>query len=129
MAESEKLRLDKYLWSIRIFKTRSQAAAACDGGKVKCSGDNCKAARTVKVMDVYDIKTESRRWVIQVAGLLHSRKQYTEAVNFYIDQTPQEELDQIKYQATSFSTGKRQSKIGRPTKKQKRDLDEFFEPE
>jgi ribosome-associated heat shock protein Hsp15 len=127
MAEAEKLRLDKYLWSIRIFKTRSQAAAACDGGKVKCNGDNCKAARTVKVMDVYDIKTESRRWVIQVAGLLHSRKQYTEAVNFYIDQTPKEELEQIKFQAPSFSTGKRQSKIGRPTKKQKRDLDDFFE--
>jgi ribosome-associated heat shock protein Hsp15 len=123
----EKLRLDKYLWAIRIFKTRSQAAAACESGKVKCGGDNCKAARAVKIFDIYDIKTEHRRWVIQVAGLLGMRKQYSEAVNFYIDQTPKEELDLLQYQAASFNTGKRQSKIGRPTKKEKRDLDEFFE--
>lgn len=123
----EKLRLDKYLWAIRIFKTRSQAAEACDKGKVKCNGDNCKPARTVKALDTYDIKTEHRRWVIQVAGLLDKRKQYSEAINFYIDKTPQEDLDIAKYQASSFNTGKRQSKIGRPTKKDKRDLDEFFE--
>jgi ribosome-associated heat shock protein Hsp15 len=123
----EKLRIDKYLWAIRIFKTRSQAAAACDGGKVKCNGDNCKAARAVKTLDVYDIKTEARRWVIQVAGLLDARKQYSEAVNYYIDQTPKEELDIIKYQASSFNTGKRLSKVGRPTKKNKRDLDDFTE--
>jgi ribosome-associated heat shock protein Hsp15 len=122
----EKVRLDKYLWAIRIFKTRSQAAEACDKGKVKCNGDNCKPARTVKPFDIYDIKTEHRRWVIQVAGLLETRKQYSEAINYYLDQTPQEELDIAKRQASSFNTGKRLSKVGRPTKKEKRDLDEFM---
>jgi ribosome-associated heat shock protein Hsp15 len=127
--KDEKLRLDKYLWAIRVFKTRSQAADACDKGKVKCNGDHCKASRTVKALDVYDIKTEHRRWVIQVAGLLDKRKQYSEAINYYIDQTPQEDLDLSKFQATSFNTGKRLSKIGRPTKKQKRDLDDFMDEE
>jgi ribosome-associated heat shock protein Hsp15 len=123
----DKLRLDKYLWAIRIFKTRTMAAAACDSGKVKCNGDNCKAARAVKALDVYDIKTEHRRWVIQVVALLDARKQYSEAIKYYIDQTPQEDLELAKFQATSFNTGKRLSKIGRPTKKQKRDLDDFME--
>lgn len=124
-----KIRLDKYLWAIRIFKTRSQAAEACDKGKVKLNGENCKAARTVKLFDLYEIKTEHRKWVIQVVALLDQRKQYSEAVNYYLDKTPQEDIEVAKQKASSFHTGKRLSKIGRPTKKQKRDLDEFFENE
>jgi ribosome-associated heat shock protein Hsp15 len=123
---NDKLRLDKYLWAIRVFKTRSQAADACDKGRVKLYGEAVKPSRAVKVMDEYEIKTEHRKWVIQVAALLEQRKQYSEAINFYIDKTPQEELEIAKRQAASFHTGKRLSKIGRPTKKQKRDLDEFF---
>ncbi len=125
--KSDKLRIDKYLWAIRVFKTRTQAADACDKGKVKCKGDNCKPARAVNVLDEYEIKTEHRKWVIQVAGLLHTRKAFSEAVNFYIDKTPAEELEIIKSQASSFNTGKRLSKVGRPTKKQKRDLNDFME--
>jgi ribosome-associated heat shock protein Hsp15 len=126
MAEKEKIRLDKYLWAIRIFKTRNMAADACEKGKVKLNGDNCKAAKMVKALDTYDIKTEHRRWVIQVAGIIEKRVQYSEAINYYIDLTPLEELEKLQYQASSFNTGKRMSKVGRPTKKEKRDLDEFF---
>ncbi len=124
--EKEKLRLDKYLWAIRLFKTRSQAAAACDTGKVKYNGDNAKAARTVNVGDEYEIKTEAKRWVIKVTELLSHRVQYSEAINYYSDITPVEELDRIKFQAAVFNTGKRMSKQGRPTKKDKRDIDEFM---
>ncbi|HEY4061166.1 MAG TPA: RNA-binding S4 domain-containing protein [Puia sp.] len=127
MPEKEKLRLDKYLWSIRLFKTRSQAADACDKGKVKFNGDNAKAARTVNVGDEYEVKTESRRWRIKVTGLLDHRLQYSEAVNFYTDITPPEEIERLQYQAASFNTGKRQSKVGRPTKKDRRDLGDFMQ--
>ena len=127
MSEKEKLRLDKYLWSIRLFKTRSQAADACDKGKVKFNGDNAKAARTVNIGDEYDVKTESRRWRIKVTGLLDHRLQYSEAVNYYTDITPPEEIERLQYQAASFNTGKRQSKVGRPTKKDRRDLGSFME--
>ena len=48
MEAKEKLRIDKYLWSIRLFKTRSQAAAACDSGEVKYNGDSCKASKLVR---------------------------------------------------------------------------------
>ena len=125
--EREKLRLDKYLWAIRLFKTRSQAADACERGKAKFGGTAAKASRTVNIGDEYEVKTETKRWVIKVTGLLYNRVQYSEAVKFYTDNTPAEELDRVKFQASVFHTGKRLSKMGRPSKKDKRNLDEFME--
>ncbi len=125
--EKEKLRLDKYLWAIRIFKTRSIAAVACDKGRIKMNGEAVKASRIVKIDDVYEIKTEEKRWVIKVKGLLPKRVQYKEAIEFYEDLTPPEENERIAFQAASFYSGKRLSKIGRPTKKERRDLDDFTE--
>jgi ribosome-associated heat shock protein Hsp15 len=125
MPETEKLRVDKYLWAIRLFKTRSQAAEACDKGKVKLNGNSVKAAKPVNAGDEYDVKTEARRWVIKVTGLLSNRVQYAEAVKYYLDITPVEEPG-LQYQAASFNTGKRQSKIGRPSKKQRRNMDDVF---
>lgn len=127
MSEKEKIRLDKYLWSIRLFKTRTMAAAACDSGKVKFNGLQAKPSRHVAIGDEYEIKTEAKRWRIKVTGLLEKRVAYAEALQHYIDITPEEELERIKFQAASFHTGKRQSKIGRPTKKERRDLDEFLD--
>jgi len=125
MNEKEKLRLDKYLWSIRLFKTRTLAAAACDSGKVKFNGSQAKASKQVHESDEYEIKTEAKRWRIKVTGLLHKRVKYEEAIKYYIDITPQEEIQRLQYQAASFYTGKRPSKIGRPTKKERRDLEDF----
>ena len=127
MPAKEKLRLDKYLWAIRLFKTRTQAAAACDNGKVKFNGDQAKASKHVTIGDEYEIKTEAKRWRIKVADLLHNRVAYSEAIKYYIDITPAEEIERLQFQAASFHTGKRQSKIGRPTKKQRRDIDRFLE--
>lgn len=122
----EKLRVDKYLWAIRIFKTRNMASEACDKGKVKLHGENIKASRNVHVGDEYEIKTEARRWRIKVSGLLYNRVQYSEAIQYYIDITPAEEIERLQYQASSFHTGKRLSKVGRPTKKQRRDIEGFL---
>jgi ribosome-associated heat shock protein Hsp15 len=127
MPQKEKLRLDKFLWAIRMFKTRTLAATACDTGKVKFNGLQAKASRTVSVGDEYEVKTEAKRWRIKVAGLLGKRVQHAEAIKYFIDITPAEEIQRLQYQASAFHTGKRQSKIGRPTKKERRDLDEFFE--
>ncbi len=126
MAEKEKLRIDKYLWAIRLFKTRTLAAAACDSGKVKLNGNAVKASKTVQAGEEYEVKTEAKKWLIKVTGLLYNRVAYTEAIKFYIDLTPQEELDKNQFQAASFHTGKRRSKIGRPTKKQRREMEDFF---
>jgi len=126
MTEKGKLRLDKYLWAIRLFKTRTMAAAACDMGKVKLNGSATKAARHVNVGDEYEVKTENKRWRVKVTGLLLNRVKYEEAIKYYIDITPAEEIQRLQYQASAFHTGKRQSKIGRPTKKERRDLDDFM---
>lgn len=125
MPVKEKLRLDKYLWSIRLFKTRSLATAACDAGKVKFAGSQAKASKNVNIGDEYDVKTEAKRWRIKVTGLLPKRVAHAEAIQYYIDITPEEEVQRLQYQSASFHTGKRQSKIGRPTKKERRELDGF----
>ena len=125
--QKEKLRLDKYLWSIRIFKTRTLASAACEKGKVKYNGENAKASKNVTIDDEYEIKTLYKKWVIKVKELLYNRVQYTEALNYYTDITPLEEMERIQFESATFNTGKRMSKIGRPTKKNKRDLDSFLE--
>ena len=103
------------------------AAEACDSEKVKFNGLQAKASRTVHIGDEYEVKTEAKRWRIKVTGLIEKRVANTEAIKNYIDITPPEEMERIKFQAASFHTGKRQSKIGRPTKKERRDLDEFLE--
>ena len=126
MTVKEKLRLDKYLWAIRLFMTRTQAASACDTGKVKFNGQQAKAAKQVNIGDEYEVKTEAKRWRIRVNGLLHNRVAHSEAIKYYIDITPAEEIERLQYQAASFHTGKRLSKIGRPTKKQRRDIDGFL---
>lgn len=126
MAENEKLRIDKYLWAIRIFKTRSLAADACNSGKVKCNGTNVKPAKTVALGDYYEIKTEHKKWLIEVTSLLHSRMKYEEAIKHYSDQSPEETNSKIQSSAFVFNTGKRKSKQGRPTKKEKRNLDGLF---
>ena len=126
---AEKLRLDKYLWSIRLYKTRSLATDACDKGKVKFNGSQAKPSKQVNINDEFEVKTEAKRWRIKVTGLLHNRVQYAEAIKYYIDITPAEEIERVQHQAASFHTGKRLSKIGRPTKKQRRDLDDLVNGE
>ena len=127
MTKGEKLRLDKYLWAIRLFKTRTLAAVACDSGKVKFNGSPAKAAKHISIGDEYEVKTEAKRWRIKVTGLLHSRIKHEEAIKYYVDITPADEIQRLQFQAAVFYTGKRKSKIGRPTKKQRRDIDNFFE--
>ena len=125
--KKEKVRLDKYLWSIRVFKTRSMATEAIDKGRVKLKGEHVKAARAVVVGDVYEARTEHKNWTLRVTQILDSRKAYAEAIKYYEDLTPVEELERVRQVAATFQTGKRLSKIGRPTKKNRRDLGEFLD--
>ena len=125
--EKQKVRLDKYLWSIRVFKTRSQATEAIDKGRVKMKGENVKASRNVVIGDVYEARTEHKNWVLKVTQILESRMAYAEAIKYYEDLTPIEELERVRQVASTLQTGKRLSKIGRPTKKDLRDLGELLD--
>ena len=130
MAEKEKLRIDKYLWAIRIFKTRSLATEACKAGRVKLNGQNIKPSHEVKEGEIYQVSKGIERKVIRVTGLLGNRVDAKTAVNFYEDQTPLEETHRFKsmFHAPVL---KRDRGTGRPTKKDRREIDElkddFFE--
>ncbi len=124
---NEKVRIDKYLWSIRLFKTRAQAAEACDSGKVKWKGENIKPAKAVILQEEYEVKNGDKKTLIRVTGIIHQRVSYEEAIKNYIDITPEDDKLIQKPLASSFYTGKRLSKVGRPTKQQRRNLDDFME--
>ncbi|MBS1588279.1 MAG: RNA-binding S4 domain-containing protein, partial [Bacteroidetes bacterium] len=119
----------KYLWAIRIFKTRTQATSAIEDGKVKFQGTSVKASRLVCIGDRYEIKTPARKWTIEVMGIIQNRVSYEEAVKNYADLTSDEDKQLNKNVSASFFTGKRLSKTGRPSKKQRRDLNDLLNNE
>lgn len=122
--ESEKLRIDKYLWSIRVFKTRSLATEACKAGKVKLNGQNIKPSYVVKVGETYAVQKGIERKVIFVTGLLDRRVDAKTAVLYYEDRTPIEETYGFKstFQAPIL---KRDRGTGRPTKRDRREIDDL----
>ncbi len=126
--EDVQVRLDKYLWCIRVFKTRALAKKAIENGKVKQDEESPKASKVVNPGEVYKIRTSQRRWTIKVLHTLNQRKKHSEAIKYYQDITPQEDLELNRAkQQSSFYTGKRQSKTGKPTKKERRDYDSFWD--
>lgn len=122
MAEVEKLRVDKYLWAIRVFKTRSLATEACKAGRVKLDGRSVKPSALVKVGDSYQIQKGLEKKVLQVTGMLDKRVDAKTAAAFYEDLTPMEETYRYKsmYRA---SVPTRDRGAGRPTKKDRREID------
>jgi ribosome-associated heat shock protein Hsp15 len=124
-----KVRLDKYLWSIRMYKTRTLATDQINTGKVKCNGVDVKPSKVVQVGEIFELKREGGlKQLIQCTAILDKRVAYTEAAKFYIDLTPEEDLHADKLRsAFSFNTGKRLSKQGRPTKKDRRGWEDVME--
>jgi len=124
MTEQEKLRIDKYLWAIRLFKTRTLATEACKAGRVKFNGQNVKASLVVKVGDVYQVSKGIEKKVIEVVELLYTRVESKIALTKYKDITPLEETHAYK-SAFHAPVLKRDRGTGRPTKKDRRDIDEL----
>jgi ribosome-associated heat shock protein Hsp15 len=130
MPGKKKLRIDKYLWAIRIFKTRTLAAEACKAGRVKLDNQNIKPSHEVKIGDVYQVSRGIERKVLKVIDLLENRTDAKTAVNFYSDLTPVEQTQAFKsmFHAPLL---KRDRGSGRPTKRDRREIDElkdgFFE--
>jgi ribosome-associated heat shock protein Hsp15 len=130
MTEQEKLRIDKYLWSIRLFKTRSLATDACRAGRVKQNGQNVKPSAIVKVGDVYQVSKGIEKKMIEVLDLLYTRPESKIAVTKYKDVTPVEDTIAFKsmFHAPAMT---RDRGAGRPTKRDRREIDDhtdnFFE--
>lgn len=115
------IRIDKWLWMVRIYKTRTMATDACNAGKVKMNGDNLKPSKMVKSSEIYNIKIDQLDKTIQVIDTPKSRVGAPLVPNFYSDLTPQEELDRVKSLRTRFEI--RDNGEGRPTKRDRRQID------
>lgn len=126
MQDPEKLRIDKYLWAIRAFKTRSVSTEACKAGRVKHMGQNLKASHLVKVGEVYTVQKGSDRKVIEVIALLGRRVDAKTAIQFYRDITPKEETQAYKSMFHSPNLS-RDKGAGRPTKRDRREIDDLQE--
>lgn len=126
MAVVEKLRIDKYLWAIRAFKTRSVATEACKAGRVKISNQNIKPSHVVKLDEVYTVQKGIERRIIKVTALLERRVDAKSAVGFYQDLTPIEETQAYKAKFMS-PTLLRDRGAGRPTKRDRREIDDLQE--
>lgn len=119
-------RIDKYLWAIRVFKTRSEATQACTGGKVKVAGSNCKPSRPVKEGEVIEIRKGSAIFSYKVIAPLENRVGAALVPEYALNLTPESELEKLRAPVETFFV-KRDRGTGRPTKKDRRVLDNMFE--
>ena len=120
------VRLDKYLWAVRIFKTRSDAAEAVRNNKVTVNGSVVKPSREVKIGDVIAVKRMPAVFEYKVVELVSSRQPAKNVPAYCLNTTPQEELDKLNVPRETIFVF-RERGTGRPTKKERRDLDSLME--
>ncbi len=118
----ESIRVDKWLWAVRIFKTRSQAADACKAGKVRMDGLLLKASREVRVGDCIEVQVGSLKRMVEVKTTLKNRVSAKLVSEHMIDHTPKEEYDRLKMER-KINMEFRDRGAGRPTKKDRREID------
>ncbi|GAA5220527.1 RNA-binding S4 domain-containing protein [Membranihabitans marinus] len=119
-------RIDKWLWATRIFKSRTQANTATKKGHILLNGDKAKPSSTVKEGDELLVKKNGYNYEFRVEKIIDKRVSATIAVNCYKNITPEDELR--KFDTNYIGKGKietREKGLGRPTKKDRRSLDEF----
>ena len=126
MAEKHTTRIDKWLWAVRIFKTRALASKACAGGKVKIDGTAVKASRNIKINDIVQVRKGVVKYLYKVRKYAEKRMAAKLVLNFLEDITPEEELAKLKStQKQPIQT--REKGQGRPTKRERRNMDKFRE--
>ena len=118
--ENLNIRIDKWLWMVRLFKTRSMATEACNAGKVKLDGTNVKPSRDVRTDEVYEVHIGSLNKTVKVIGTPKSRVGAPLVSQYMEDLTPQEEYDRMK---TLHTYEFRPHGLGRPTKRDRRQLE------
>ena len=126
MTEKNTARIDKWLWAVRIYKTRTMATDACAGGKVKMNNKTVKASRMVRPGNLIQVRKEVVRYEYIVLKIAEKRMGAKIVQNFVEDVTKAKELEKLKISKDlSFQT--REKGKGRPTKKERRIIDEMKE--
>lgn len=122
----DQVRIDKFLWSVRVYKTRTEAADACRSGKVSVNGTEAKASRDIKAGDVLTVRKGSVHFQYKVLVPVSNRQGAKLVPEFVEDITPQEELDKLNAPFETIYV-RRDRGTGRPTKKERRDLDRLMD--
>lgn len=122
----DEIRLDKYLWAVRIFKTRSDAADAVRNNKVTVNGSYAKPSREVKLGDVIAVRKQQVTYSYKVLDLVSSRQPAKNVPLYCLDITPQEELAKLNVPCETIFVF-RDRGTGRPTKKERRELDSLMD--
>jgi len=120
--ENKAVRIDKYLWAVRLFKTRSQAAEACKKGRVLINEMPVKPSREINVDDIFQIRRSPVLYKYRVKELLTNRVGAKLVANYLENITPEEELFKLEVER-NMPYFKRDRGTGRPTKKDRRDID------
>lgn len=123
--ETDKVRLDKWLWAARFFKTRGLAVEAIDGGKVHYDGYRAKAAREVKVGALVRVTREDGEWEVVVKAVSAQRRGAPEAALLYEETEAGRERRERAAEQRKAEFGIRDHGMGRPTKRQLRDIKRF----
>lgn len=123
MANIQKIRIDKWLWAVRFFKTRTMATDTCTSGKVKIDGNAVKPSYIIKVGQSIQLNHQGIKKTILVKQLIEKRVSAPLAAECYEDNTPEEEKAISKMPASFYEI--REKGIGRPTKKDRREIDKF----
>lgn len=118
------IRIDKYLWAVRLFKTRSIATDACRAGKVKMNDMPVKPSHEISVGEIYELNIEQMHRTVQVKELLSNRVGAKLVENYLTDLTPHEEYERIQM-ARQYGFEHRDRGAGRPTKRDRREIEEF----
>lgn len=121
------IRIDKWLWAVRLYKTRSLASEACKKGKVLVQNVQVKPSRVVKVGDIIQIKRNPVLYSFKVLALAQNRMNAKLVPEFMEDVTTPDQLELIELGKIASQTGRARG-AGRPTKKERRDMEDFFEP-
>lgn len=124
MQNSDKIRIDKWLWAVRIFKTRSIASEACKKGHVLIDGVAVKSSRFIKIDEIVNVKFNPIVKTYKVKQLLSKRLSARLVVDYVEDITPEDEINKLKMMSYS-SSGKRDKGLGRPTKKDRRTIEKY----
>ena len=123
---AEGTRIEKYLFSVRLYKTRSLASEECRKGKVTIGGMNVKPSRELKVGETIQLRRPPITRSYKVLALTESRMAAKLVPEFLLETTPASELEILEVQK-NMSVYNRERGTGRPTKKERRDLDDFFD--
>ena len=120
----ESVRIDRWLWAVRVFKTRTIAAAACKKGRILIDNNSVKASRLIRIGDVIEVKKPPVTYSFKVLDLAEKRMGAKLVPNFMKNVTPPEEYEVLEMKRLSGFIDRQRGR-GRPTKKERRDLQEF----